>query len=79
MTVVLVYLEILESLVVLVVKDFLESRTHIQEAPDPKASPESQVSQEVEVWTELEETMDSQEVQATAHRRVCPVNPDVPE
>lgn len=79
MTVVLVYLEILESLVVLVVKDSPESPTHIQEAPDPKASPESQVSQEVEVWTELEETMDSQEVQATARRRVCPVNPDVPE
>lgn len=79
MTAVLVYLEILESLVVLVAKDFPESRTHIQEAPDPKASPESPVSQEVEVWTELEETMDSREVQATEHRRVSPVNLDVPE
>lgn len=65
MTVVLVSLEILESLVVLVLKVFPESRTGTQEDPDPKASPETRVSQAAVGWTELGETMGSREVQDT--------------
>lgn len=63
--VVLVFLVILESLVVLVLKVFPENRMGIQVAPDPKASPETQVSQAVVDWTVLVEKMASQEVQAT--------------
>lgn len=65
MMVVLVSLVILESLVVLVQKVFLESRTDIQVAPEPKASPETQVTQVVVGWTALVEKMGSQEVQGT--------------
>lgn len=65
MMVVLVSLVILEGLVVLVLKVFLETRTDIQVVPDPKASPETQVSQVVVGWTALVEKMGSQGVQGT--------------
>lgn len=65
MMVALVSLVILESLVVLVLKVFPENHMDIQVAPDPKACPETQVSQAVVDWTALVEKMVSQEVQAT--------------
>lgn len=66
----LVFLVVLENLVVLVAKVFLEIRSDTQEARDPKASPETQASQAVVDWTELVEKMESQEVQGTVYRRV---------
>lgn len=65
MMVVLVYLEILENPVVLEAKVFPESRMDIQEAPEPRVNLETQDSLAAVVWTALEETMVSQEVQDT--------------
>lgn len=61
----LVCLVILESPVALVLKVFPENLTDIQEALDPKASPETQASQVVEGWMEVGEMTGSQEPQGT--------------
>lgn len=74
-----VYLVILESPAVLEEKVSPESLTDIQEVQDPKASPETQASQEAGVWTVLVETTGSQEVQGTVQSRVSPENRDVLE